>query len=88
MHANEWEPSAGFVKGGGGEQQIACARPVLKRQLNLTPSGRKDPFTTFSHRQTKLVSLVPSPCLCNHTILSHYTFAERKFENTIWVTSE
>lgn len=65
-----------------------CARPMLKRQLNLTPSGRKDPFTTFSHRQIKLVSLVLSPCLCNHTILSHYTFAERKFENTIWVTGE
>lgn len=70
-------------------KQLLCSRALFKCSVEQSHSGWiqhrpcwKGLLPTFSHRQTKLVSLVPDPCQRRHTIPGR--LPERKFENTIW----
>lgn len=68
---------------------LLCNWALFKCSVEQSHSGWiqhrpcwKGLLPTFSHRQTKLVSLVPDPCQRRHTIPGR--LPERKFENTIW----
>lgn len=72
---------------------LFCHRGLFKCSVKQSHSGWvqrclwwKGLLLTFSHRQTKLVSLVPGPCQRQRTIPGR--LAERKFENTIWAKQQ